>query len=192
MSDRYGSYPYSYSDLINNLYKIDNGICPLCGKKVNRLNVDSINIDHIVPQIVFKYAHNTKLNNLCNGYANLILVHKTCNVKKGIDFLDADKLYLNKHRKEAIKKNIEDCKEYIDNFNKLRNEKVKNQGERCAICQAPIKSKDAILRRLDCSKMRSYENSAAICSLCNQNYSRYKNRNIDIYITIEDFKKINV
>ena len=76
MSESYGSYPNCYSKVVDDLYELDNGICPLCGKKVNKKNLESINVDHIVPQIVFKYANNSRLNRLCNGYSNLLLVHK--------------------------------------------------------------------------------------------------------------------
>lgn len=191
MSDKYGSYPVCYSSTVETLYKLDNGVCPLCGKKVNKRNMDSYNIDHIVPQIVFKYSENNGLNSLCNGYSNLLLVHKTCNVKKGIDFLDINMLYLTKQRKKEILENIDSCKEYIEKFNSIRKKKLEEQNCKCAICQNEITEEDTILRRLDGSKKRSLENSAAICRYCNRRYSNYKN-SINAYITISDYVSHNI
>ena len=188
MAESYGKYPKCYSKIIDDLYELDRGICPLCGKKVNKLNLSSINVDHVVPQIVFKYSNNSGLNTLCNGYDNLLLVHKLCNLKKGIDFLDINVLYLSKNRKKEISSNIEKCQEYIQDFNKLREKKVEEQGCLCAICNEKIDSKEAILRRKDCKSERTLENCCAICKSCNKTYSNYKRLNSFEEIGLEDFQ----
>lgn len=190
MSDKYGSYPDSYGNTVEMLYKLDNGRCPLCGKKIIKLNMNSYNIDHVVPQIVFKYADNNELNELCNGYSNLLLVHKTCNVKKGIDFLDINMLYLTKQRKKEILENIDSCKEYIEKFKGIRRKKIEEQKCKCAICKKKITDEDTILRRIHGNKKRSLENSAAICRSCNRRYSNYKNSN-NAYITISNYVSHN-
>lgn len=189
MSESYGSYPNCYSKVVDDLYELDNGICPLCGKKVNKKNLESINVDHIVPQIVFKYANNSRLNRLCNGYSNLLLVHKACNLKKGIDLLDINVLYLSKQRKQDISSNIAKCKEYIDNFEDIRGKKIAEQKSLCAICSTRLATKDAILRRKDCKTERKLENCFAICKICNQKYSSYKHINSYEEINFKDFKE---
>lgn len=191
MAEKYGKYPTCYSKTVDNLYKLDNGICPLCGKKVNKKNLSSYNVDHVVPQIVFKYAKDTGLNDLCNGYSNLILVHKLCNLKKGIDFLDVNMLYLSKSRKQSISDNIAKCEQYIEDFKTLRKVKVEEQNFKCRLCNCGITESDAVLRRKDCGKERSLQNSFAVCKMCNRHYSNYKNSNISENINLDEFEKLN-
>lgn len=172
MMENYGNYLYSYERMVDKLYTKDKGICALCGNKLNIKNIGSMNIDHLIPQSVFKYANTKGLNDLCNSMDNLILVHKNCNIRKGIDFLDVSMLYLSKQRKSEIQEHQKRCQPYIDKFNHLREEKVEEQGNECAICHKEIEYTSTIIRRLDCSKKRTYENSIGLCKECNKRYTK--------------------
>lgn len=59
--------------LVEEIYKLDRGVCHICQKHIK---LEEVTLDHIIPQ-------SAKVDGLHDEYWNLKIAHKLCNTKRG-------------------------------------------------------------------------------------------------------------
>lgn len=158
-------------------------ICAICGKEMlgKRGNNDGWNIDHIVPQAVFKWCKSDEEGlELMNDERNLLTVHTFCNTIKGEKIStvqELKKMHVDDDFIEAHERYRHKVEPYITKFFELKYKLLKQQNYKCKLCGRSIVVKTSIIRRVDSNSKRYEENACLVCKKCLPVVRKHREKN---------------
>lgn len=156
-------------------------ICALCGKILQY----SKSKDHVFPRAIYKWEAQSlpvpaykKIKKLIESKDNVSYVHPECNYVKEDSMPRIEKLYIppkNKQKLIYIEMLLEDC---VKDYQEHKQAILENQSKRCYNCGKTL-TKTFVLRRIDKSKPRVWDNACIVCHRCNTRYRNFTSRMVD-------------
>lgn len=147
--------------------------CIFCGEEID-LDSKDYNVEHILPQALYKWAGNgdkdsTLYNAINCSLTNVALVHKSCNRAKGYRIINPDEfssLCTNAQWVKDYTSLYKSVKSDIEKFEALKAIVQKRQRHKCFLCHRFVGGY-MTLRRKDDSKPRTLSNAILVCDSCN-------------------------
>lgn len=151
---------------------IQNNICVWCQMKLDT----DITVDHLIPVAVYEWTRcfhdkddNNRIARLIQSRRNIVICCRRCNESKDSKVYTPDELL---HRCDSGIDIIKYgelyslLKDRIQEFNRLKIRKCKEQHGKCKICGCKIFEDSCVLRRKDKSKGKEIDNAVALCRYC--------------------------
>ena len=143
-------------------------VCALCGKPITF----GCTIDHVVPQAIYKWhesyldrAEFVALRRRITSPRNTVKTHRRCNERKEESIIGVDGLHVSRAKRAKLRATYSAVEPYVESFLASKEKLREAQQGRCFICRAPIRS--GVLRRIDDTKDRTWDNACLICHRCN-------------------------
>lgn len=147
---------YANSDLVK---------CSICGKLVP---FSETNVDHIIPQAIFKWtaAYMTdeeveKYAEICRSPFNKTLTCCNCNFDKASS-LDIPE-YISDEQKEFVRTSLVQMEDLLFKYQKLLRSVLRKYNYKCLICGKTIGMKNVSLRRANEHGPRIIDNAISVC-----------------------------
>lgn len=146
-------------------------ICGICGLPITEKKT----IDHIYPLALSKWCFTENadaVTAVINSRENKMPAHQHCNERKHTKIpKNIDPLHIPEAQKRALKKKAEILKPQIENYKRHKAEIFQAQDCRCYNCGRQFGVNNGIMRRIDQSKPRAWDNACVVCAECN-NHNR--------------------
>jgi hypothetical protein len=143
-------------------------LCALCGKPITF----GCTIDHVVPQAIYKWhesyldrAEFVALRARITSPRNTVKTHRRCNERKEESIIRVDGLHVSRTKRAKLRATFTAVEPYIEAFLANKERLLEAQEHRCFLCRAPIKT--GVLRRIDDTLERTWDNACLICHRCN-------------------------
>ena len=136
--------------------------CSICGKYIT----ENFTWDHVYPRELSKWTNNVKVKKLIKSKYNRAPAHYKCNYRKQDLIPNVDKLHISNEQKNQLKSIYKKIEVYIELHEEEKASLLNVQGHTCYWCGRFIKTK-GILRRIDPSKERRWNNACIVCNRCN-------------------------
>lgn len=143
-------------------------ICPLCRKPITGAST----VDHVFPQAIYKWAldvsdeEKEEIEKNIQSKANRIRVHAKCNYEKQDAIPDINRLHLPMTRYNRLKALERTLRKQVRDFTNLKIKLATGQNNRCIVCGKFLDG-TFVIRRVDSTKERSFENACVLCPECN-------------------------
>lgn len=154
-------------------------MCAICGKPIT----NGCTIDHVVPQAIYKWnerylarAEFDDLRRRITSPRNTVRTHRRCNERKEESIVSVEGLHVSRAKRAKLRATFTAVKPYIESFLESKAKLLDAQGQRCYICCAPLKG--GVLRRIDDTLERTWDNACLICHRCN---CKVKSRDVKTY-----------
>ncbi len=154
-------------------------LCAICGKPI----VSGSTVDHVVPQAIYKwnecYLARAEFNDLrrrITSPRNTVRTHRYCNERKEESIVSVDSLHVSRTKRAKLRATFTAVKPYIEGFLENKAKLLDAQEHCCYICHAPLKN--GVLRRIDDTLERTWDNACLICHRCN---CKVKSKDVKTY-----------
>ena len=145
-------------------------ICAVCGLPLE----SNCTIDHVVPQAIYKWNESyldhaafTALRKQILSPRNTVKMHRSCNEKKAEAIIDISSLHVGRKKRASLRRTREAVAPYIESFLQSKVELLETQRGRCHLCRIRL-SDGGVLRRVDETSARTWDNACLICHVCNR------------------------
>ena len=143
-------------------------ICAICGKEIN----GNPTIDHVFPKALYKWNKSSNIRALIQNKSNFVYAHKECNLKKEDSIINPNKLYLDDEKSRLLQTTYKNLLPVISDYETHKEEIYHYQTGKCFCCRKKIKS-NAVLRRINPKKKRTWDNACLVCHTCNLENADY-------------------
>ncbi len=154
-------------------------VCAICGKPIT----SGCTIDHVVPQAIYKWheeyldrAEFSDLRRRITSPRNTVKTHRRCNERKEETIVRPDGLHVSRTKRAKLRATYTAVEPYIEAFLARKAELSERQQGLCFICRAPLKG--GVLRRIDDTLERTWDNACLICHRCN---CKVKSKDVKTY-----------
>lgn len=144
-------------------------ICAICGKPI----FNNCTIDHVIPQAIYKWheqyldhAEFAALRRRITSPRNTVRTHRRCNERKEESIVRIALLHVSRTKRSKLHQTYTAVEPYIEAFLKRKDELRERQQNCCYICGKPLRD-GGVLRRIDDTLDRVWENACLICHRCN-------------------------
>lgn len=147
--------------------------CAICGREVT----SDATTDHIFPRGLYKWMKHLPKNKLKRLKAiiessdNKIVVHKCCNELKEDSIPDINVLYMKEDRKERLHILQVELSDTLREYSDRKQSVLDEQNGFCIQCGYKINT--GVLRRIDPSKERTFDNACVVCHKCNKKKAEF-------------------
>lgn len=144
------------------------GKCILCGQRV-ALD-DNSNIEHYIPQAIYKWVEHPELRQQLESLDNLFIVHKKCNRKKDSRLptqKNISTLRVHHEIKEQLRALYQAVIDSVNAYKSIKQSAWEAQKRECYFCEKPITIHQATLRRENNDLPRQRDNAICVCAQCN-------------------------
>ena len=142
----------------NRITEAQNGVCFYCNEPLSNPTVE-----HIVPRAVYKWTKEylkesdyKRLRGVIQSRKNLVVVHESCNVGRGLSDISVE--HLSPGNRKFVKSKIRF-------YNNTIQSALENQGNKCYLCKKYINGTSYPRRKTN--GKRVIENCAVLCFKCN-------------------------
>ncbi len=144
-------------------------ICAICGKPI----FSNCTIDHVIPQAIYKWheqylshAEFAALRKRITSPRNTVRTHRHCNERKEESIVRIAGLHVSRTKRGKLHQTYTAVEPYIEAFLKRKDELRERQQNCCYVCGKPLRD-GGVLRRIDDTLDRVWENACLICHRCN-------------------------
>lgn len=144
-------------------------ICAICGKPI----FSNCTIDHVIPQAIYKWheqylshAEFTALRRRITSPRNTVRTHRHCNERKEESIVHIAGLHVSRTKRGKLRQTYTAVEPYIEAFLQRKAELRERQQNCCYVCGKPLRD-GGVLRRIDDTLDRVWENACLICHRCN-------------------------
>ena len=144
-------------------------ICAICGKPIT----SNCTVDHVIPQAIYKWHEKylsrsefTALRRRITSPRNTVKAHRRCNERKEESIIEVSALHVNRRKRAKLQTTLTAVEPYIQAFQTHKAELLERQEGRCILCKAPLKD-GGVLRRIDNTLDRTWDNACLLCHRCN-------------------------
>lgn len=155
-------------------------VCAICGKPIT----GGCTIDHVIPQAIYKWnesylghAEFAALRRRITSVRNTVKTHRYCNERKEESIIRISSLHVSRRKRAKLREAYAAVEPYIEKFLEDKRRLAERQQGRCFICRIPLRN-GGVLRRIDDTKPRTWDNACLICHRCN---CRVKSRDVKTY-----------
>lgn len=155
-------------------------ICAICGKPI----FNNCTIDHVIPQAIYKWheqylshAEFAALRKRITSPRNTVRTHRHCNERKEESIVRIAGLHVSRTKRGKLHQTYTAVEPYIEAFLKRKDELRERQQNCCYVCDKPLRD-GGVLRRIDDTLDRVWENACLICHRCN---CRVRSHDVNTY-----------
>ena len=155
-------------------------ICAICGKPIT----SGCTIDHVIPQAIYKWneqyldrAEFSALRKRITSPRNTVRTHRHCNERKEESIVHIAHLHVSRTKRAKLRQTYGAVESYIEAFLQKKDELREQQEGCCYVCRKPLRG-GGVLRRIDDTLDRTWDNACLICHRCN---CKVKSRDVKTY-----------
>ena len=155
-------------------------ICAICGKPIHSF----CTVDHVIPQAIYKWNEQyldrpefVALRRRITSPRNTVRTHRRCNERKEESIVHIAHLHVSRTKRAKLRQTYTAVEPYIEAFLQRKEELRERQQGCCYVCGKPLKD-GGVLRRIDDSLERVWENACLICHRCN---CKVRSRDVKTY-----------
>ena len=159
---------------------VDAPVCAICGKPI----LSNSTIDHVIPQAIYKWHENylgrdefVRLRRSITSPRTTVRTHRRCNERKEESIVTISSLHVSRNKRSKLWKTYHSVEPYIEAFLQNKAALLEKQHQRCFLCGIPLKD-GGVLRRVDDSIGRTWDNACLICHRCN---CRVKSKDVKMF-----------
>ena len=157
------------AEIKNEMTQPEAPICAICGKPI----FSNCTIDHVIPQAIYKWheqylshAEFAALRKRITSPRNTVRTHRHCNERKEESIVRIAGLHVSRTKRGKLNQTYTAVEPYIEAFLKRKDELRERQQNCCYVCGKPLRD-GGVLRRIDDTLDRVWENACLICHRCN-------------------------
>ena len=168
------------AEIKNEMTQPEIPVCAICGKPI----FSNCTIDHVIPQAIYKWheqylshAEFAALRRRITSPRNTVRTHRYCNERKEESIVRIAGLHVSRTKRGKLNQTYTAVEPYIEAFLKRKDELRERQQNCCYVCGKPLRD-GGVLRRIDDTLDRTWDNACLICHRCN---CKVKSKDVKTY-----------